>query len=414
MSKTVVVGGGVIGLLSAYELRRRGRDVVVLEKSDFCRGASSGNAGWVTPSLSGPVPAPGIVSDSLKWMLKPESPLYVRPGAVPKMAGWLLSFWKHCNVKDYRRGLIALAEFNRTTMDDFDALASNGIDFEMHETGLMYVCREHATIDEVVAEANESASYMPSEPVRMSGSEARELEPALRPEVAGAVLIDGDRHVRPESLLKAAYEWLQSNGVQLYPQSEVVDLDIVDGRVIGVRTKDRTIEADQLLVATGAESSFLTQKVGFNLPMQAGKGYSMTIKRPKPPISRSMYLVESRVALTPFDGAFRIAGTMELSGINTQLYDRRIDAMKRSTNRYLQNWEEGEVVERWVGMRPMLPDGLPAIGPIPKFDNVFVASGHAMLGITLGPTTAAAIAQLMVDGRSQADLDPFNPGRFKQ
>lgn len=414
LTKSVVIGGGVIGLLSAYELRRRGRDVVVLDKGELRRGASSGNAGWVTPSLSAPVPQPGIVGDSLRWMLQPESPLYVSPLAVPKMAGWLFSFWRHCSEKHFERGLAALSKFNSTTMADFDALKENGLRFEMHRLGLMYVFHQESAAAALQRELEASSKYAPIEWERLSAGEARELEPLLRPELAGAINISSDRHVRPESLLTGAYEWLLENGVELRPHAEVVDFVIDGGRVTGVRLADGVVEADEVLIATGAEAGRLARRAGLNLPMQAGKGYSTTIEMDEPPIGRSMYLAESRVALAPYEGALRIAGTMELSGINLTMHERRIDAMIRNANRYLTGLGEGRVVERWVGMRPMLPDGLPAIGRTPALPNVYVASGHAMLGVTLGPTTAAAVAGLMVEGKSPYDISAFSPTRFQR
>lgn len=413
MAKVIVIGGGIIGLLSAFELHQRGQDVTVIEKGDFCRGASSGNAGWVTPSLSGPVPAPGIVADSLKWMLKPDSPLYVRPASVPKMAGWLLSFWRYCSEKHYVHGLAALSKLNETTMDHFDSLVERGLRFEMHRSGLLYVFRERSTLPAMEKEVEQASTYAPIEWVKLSPKEARELEPALREEIAGAIKIDNDRHVRPESLLESVYTRLKEEGVVLLSHTEVVELALDGARVVGVRTGDGVIQADQVLIATGAETGTLLRKAGFDLPMQAGKGYSVTMKTERPPISRSMYLVEDRVALTPFQGAMRIAGTMELSGINTTLHPRRIEAMVRNAGRYLKEVQTGEIIERWVGMRPMLPDGLPAIGRIGDFSNLFVAAGHAMLGVTLGPTTAVAIAELMTSGRSPYDLAAFSPNRFR-
>lgn len=412
MSKTVVIGGGVIGLLSAYELRQRGRDVIVVDKGEFGRGASSGNAGWITPSLSGPVPAPGIIGDSIKWMLRPDSPLYVRPSAIPRMTGWLLSFWRHCTVPKYRAGRAALAQLNRTTLEDFDSLVARGLSFEMHTTGLLYVFRTRSAMQAMLMDEEEWTASGASLPVQMNSAEAQEFEPALRSDIEGALFVESERHVRPESLLSSVEQWLRENGVELRARTNVVDLAIEDNRVVGVRTADGLIEADDVLLATGAEASTLAERARFRLPMQAGKGYSMTIRNPRLKLRRSMYLVEGRVALTPFEGALRVAGTMELSGVNTNLYEERLVGIKRSADRYLKAWQDGDEVVNWVGMRPMLPDGLPAIGRAPTIPNLFVASGHAMLGVTLGPTTAILIADLMTKGTSKIDLSPFDPGRF--
>lgn len=412
MRKIAIVGGGVIGLLSAYELRRRGHDVIVLDKGEPGLGASAGNAGWVTPSLSGPVPSPSVMADSIRWMLKPDSPLHIRPSAVPHMLGWVLSFWRHCNKRAYEAGMLALARLNQRTMQDFDALVAAGLNFEMHAAGLLFVGLQPQTLDRLMREFTDLEKLGLGTPVRYTHTEAQELEPALRPDIAGAVWMPAERHVRPESLINAVVDWLRQNGVDIRSHTEVTALATEGGRVTGVRTRDGVVDADQVLIATGAEAGPLAKQAGFKLPMQAGKGYSITIRNPKLHMSRPMYLEEARIALSPFHGGLRLAGTMELSGINLHLDERRVEAIRRGAHRYLKDWETGDESVAWVGMRPMLPDGLPAIGRAPGHDNLFVASGHAMLGVTLGPTTAAAIAAVMNGESFNVDLKPFDPARF--
>lgn len=410
--QTVIIGGGTIGLLSAYELRRRGRSVVVIDKGEPGQGASAGNAGWITPSLSGPVPAPGIVAQSIRWMLRPDSPLYIRPASVPRMLSWLISFWRHCGERYYRAGFTALAEFNRTTMRDFDALKAAGLDFEMHSDGLLFVCQEEKTIQRLMREFNELAAYDFGEPVHYTREETLDLEPALQPVVKGSVWMPRERHVRPESLNAAVLDWLRRNGVDVRTGTKVTRLALQKGRVRGVETTQGFVEAEQVLIATGAEAAELARQADFYLPMQAGKGYSITVDDPVLKLGRPMYMEEVRVAVSPYNGALRIAGTMELSGVNNVLDSRRVEAIRRGATRFLGDWEAGKSSRAWVGMRPMLPDGLPAIGRAPGYDNLFVASGHAMLGITLGPTTAVAIAQLMNEEPLEFNLKPFDPGRF--
>ena len=413
MARSIIIGGGVIGLLSAYELRRRGRDVIVIDKGNFGQGASAGNAGWITPSLSAPVPAPGLVAQSIKWMLRPDSPLYVKPSVVPGMLGWLLEFWRHCNVEKYEQGRSALGMLNRLSLRDFDRLAEQGLDFEMHSAGLLYVFRTEEALRAYLDDLAHWEEFGASEPKRLTPDEARELEPALRPEIIGGLLVESERHVRPEKLLSAAEQWLRANGADMRAHTEVADLVIQDGRVTGVRVKGGdVIEGDEVLLATGAEAASLAARAGFELPMQAGKGYSLTIRNPKLKLGRSMYLVEGRVALAPYDGALRLAGTMELSGINTNLYEERIAGIRKSADLDLTDWSDGDEIIPWVGMRPRLPDGLPAIGRAPTIPNFYIASGHAMLGVTLGPTTAALIADLMTKGQAEIDLTPFDPARF--
>jgi len=410
--KTAIIGGGTLGLLSAVELRRRGREVVIIDKGELAAGASLGNAGWITPSLSGPVPAPGLVAESLKWMLRPASPLYVSPAAVPRMLGWLLSFWRHCNRRAYGAGFTALAELNRRTMADFEALQALGLDFALHRDGLLFVSLADATLEQLFAEFEELARYGLGDPVRFSRAETLERQPVLRPEIAGSVLMPEERHVRPEELNRAAVTWLKDNGVELRTATEVTGFRKEGSRVVAVETDNGSVEVEQVLLATGAEAAVLGRALGARVPMQAGKGYSITIAEPAQQVNGPMYMHEARVAVTPFPGSLRVAGTMELSGVNNRFDPRRSAGLRQSADRFMDGWQEGSGSTEWVGMRPMLPDGLPAIGRLPGSSNAFIASGHAMLGITLGPTSAAAIAELMNEEEPTFDLKPFDPARF--
>lgn len=410
--KTVIIGGGTIGLLSAYELRRRGREVVVIDRGEFGAAASHGNAGWITPSLSGPVPAPGVVSESIKWMLKPDSPLFISPAAVPSMVGWLFSFWRHCNAKAYRAGFNALAELNQRTMSDYEALQAAGLDFGLHKNGLLFVSLDDKHLDELYAEFEDLAGYGLGEPIRFDRDATLQREPSLRPVVAGSVLMPEERHVEPDELNRAAVAWLRAHDVELRSGSSVTGFRVENETVKAVQTTSGDIDADQVLIATGAEATRLSRALGAHVPMQAGKGYSITIDKPRLTVNGPMYMHEARVAVTPFDNALRIAGTMELSGVNTRLDGRRVRGLKNSAHRYMLDWEQGEHSEEWVGMRPILPDGLPVIGRLPRRSNAYIASGHAMLGITLGPTTAAAVGELMNDEESTFNLAPYDPVRF--
>lgn len=406
------MGAGVIGLLCAFELRQRGFDVIVVDKDEPGAGASRGNAGWIVPSLSGPVPQPGLVWTSLKWMLRPDSPLYIQPAALPRLLGWLWSFWRHCNAAAYGAGLAAVARLNRDTMDLFDRLAEAGVAFEMHRSGLLFVFAKPGSLDHLLSDlaAIERFGFGPAR--RLSADEVRELEPALRSDVAGGVLAEHDRHVRPESLVAGLVDWLRARGVRFLVPRRATSWKVKNGRVLGIDTDRGYLAADQVLLAGGAETGLLARQAGFRLPMQAGKGYSLTVERPRLVLRRPLYLEEARIACSPFDGALRISGTMELSGINRRLDPRRVEALSRNADRYLPGWREGDGVSVWTGMRPLLPDGLPAIGRAPGYENLFVAVGHAMLGVTLGPATAVAVADLMTRGESGYDLRPFDPGRF--
>ena len=412
MGTTVVIGGGVVGLLSAYELHQRGVKVTVIDKGDFGAACSAGNAGWVTPSLSDPVPAPGLVATSLKWMLHRDSPLYIRPSSVPSMAPWLFRFWRNCNEESFHRGMIATARLAMPTMRLYDALAENGVEFEMHQTGLFLAAMNPGYLDHLAEELEIMRQFGYGEPVQLSGAELRDFEPALTSEILAGLWIREERHVRPETVSAGVAKWLAERGVELLSGVEVTGIRHSSSGVSHVETSKGPLEADAILIAAGAWSGQVARMAGVNLPMQAGKGYNVTVNDPELKLQHATYFSEVKVACSPFNGALRVSGTMELSGVNTAFDPRRIEAIRSGADRCLGNWSRGSGETTWVGMRPMLPDGLPAIGRAPGFDNLFLATGHAMLGITLGPATAVAIASLMTSQGDVPDLTAFDPGRF--
>jgi D-amino-acid dehydrogenase len=412
MGSTVVIGGGAIGLLAAYELQRRGVDVTVVDKGDFGQACSAGNAGWVTPSLSDPVPAPGLVRTSLRWMMSDDSPLYIRPSAVPAMAPWLYRFWRHCNAASFNRGMRATVRFAQPTMRLYDALRENGVTFEMHQTGLLLAAMHRDYLEHMADLLEVMQDFGYQEPEELSGSELRDFEPALSGEVVAGLWVREERLVRPETLTAGLVQWLDERGVTLRSGVEVTGLRRGNGGVTQIDTSEGSLDADAVLIAAGAWSGNVARLCGLKLPMQAGKGYNVTVQDPELKLKHATYLPEVKVACSPFDGALRISGTMELSGVNTSFDPRRVEAIRRGADRCLPGWNRGSGETTWSGMRPMLPDGLPAIGRAPGFDNLFLATGHAMLGITLGPATADAIATLMTTGENEAELKPFDPGRF--
>lgn len=412
MSRAIIVGGGVIGLLTAYELHRRGTEVTVLDRGDFGMAASSGNAGWVTPSLAGPVPAPGLVLTSLKWMLDRNSPLYIKPSAVPRLAPWLFQFWRHCNERDYQAGLHATARFSLPTMGLLDDLVKNGVEFEMHETGLLFGVLNLPYMDHILEDLEVMEQYGYSSPVILRGKDLRDFEPGLTGVVKAGVWVKEERHVRPETLTSGLVAWLTERGVELKSGVEVTGFRRRGREVTGVETRLGTLEADQVLIAAGAWSGRIARMAGVPLPMTAGKGYNITVQNPALKLEHAMYFSEVRIAVSPFESALRVSGTMELSGINTILDERRVEAIRRGANRCLGDWERGTSETTWTGMRPMTPDGLPVIGRAPGYENLFLATGHAMLGVTLAPVTAVATADLMCCGSTEFDLAAFDPARF--
>jgi D-amino-acid dehydrogenase len=298
----------------------------------------------------------------------------------------------------------------------FDELQSDGVRFQMRRDGLLYAGLSLQAAAHALQEVRLLERFGYRRPELLDGPALRRLEPGLSHAVAGGFLVPEERHVRPETLTSGLADWLTERGVELRigrPHA-----------VIGVRrrgplaralvTRAGDVEADQGVLAAGAWSGALAAQLGCRLPVEAGKGYSVTVARDDAPIGRPVDLIEARVACTPFDGALRLAGTMELSGRNLRVEPERLAAIRRAGDRYLADWR-GANEQAWVGMRPLTPDGLPLIGLLPGSENVFVATGHAMLGVTLAPATGEALARRMLEDTraSELHLAPFDPSRFQ-
>jgi len=410
MSRIVVIGGGVIGLWSAYELRRRGAEVVVLDAGGPEDGCSWANAGWVVPSFSDPLPAPGLALRALGWLLLPQSPFHISPRALPGLARWLISFWRYANPREYETAFNALARLNSQTLTSYDALRTDGVDFEMHRPGLLFAFERAAEVRHIQEDLDRLRAYGYPEPQRLGPAEVRAFEPALSPRLAAGLLVEGERCVRPESLVAGLERRLGEMGVEVRRGAAVIGFTRWRDRITGALTRRGRVEGTQFLIAAGAWSAPLARRAGVVLPLTAAKGYSITLQDPALRLHHLVYLTEAKVACTPLDGAVRFAGTLELSGVNRRADSRRFAAVRRAVHRALGTWPQAAAESTWMGLRPVTPDGLPLIGRLR--DDVFIAAGHGMLGITLAPATAQAIAGAMLERRVEADLRPFDPLRF--
>ncbi len=411
MGKTLIVGAGVVGLMCAYELHKRGDRVMIVDQGAPGAECSSGNAGWIVPSHAEPLPGPGLAWASMKSLCVPASALTVRRTLQPAMWRWLWSFWRHCNARAHHAGAEALAALARPTMDLYDRLAVDGVHFDMARSGVLWIFVSQASLDATM----NRLEAMPDGTAHVevvSGTALRQAEPALSGELAGGVLIKTERYLRPEAFTAALLSRLQAWGVEIRPGVRVIGLQRIGPRITGVVTEAGTLAADNVLIAAGVWSGTLLRQVGLRLPMRAAKGYSITIQHPALHLRRPLYLAETKIACSPFRDALRIAGTVDLSAIDSTIDPRRVAAMRHTVGKYLEGWDRGAAETTWMGMRPIVPDGLPVIGRIPGYDNLYVATGHAKLGITLAPATAVAIADLMSTGQTPVALRPFNPNRF--
>jgi len=412
--RVLVIGGGVVGLCCAYELSRAGADVTVLERGGVGQGASRGNTGWVCPSFSYPLPAPGIIGEGLRGMLRGGAPLAIRPSLDPTFIRWLLGFRRSATRERWEFGVRALIALNSRTLELFDSYAAAGVDFEMHRSGLLLVATTPAGLASYAAVFGDlRALGFQGESVELGPEEAKELEPALAGErLAGGVHALVDRYVRPESLLDGLAGVLTSRGVEVREDIEVEGLAAANGG-IRVQTTAGPIGADRAVVAAGASSSPLLSRLGVSLPLVGARGYSFTFSGGAMRPSHALYLAEAKVGISSYADSVRIAGVFELGRSSDVIHRGRLEAMLATVEPYFSDWRPSSetALLEWAGLRPMTADGLPLIGRSPALQNVFVATGHGMLGVTLAPATAALLTPLVLKGQAAPELAAFDPVR---
>ncbi len=403
-----------MGLCCAYELSRAGSEVVVLERNEVGQGASLGNTGWVCPSFSYPLPAPGIIREGLRGMLHGGGPLAIRPTLDPTFLRWLFGLRRSATRERWERGAQALIELNRRTLELFDSYVQAGVEFEMHRSGLVLVATTRAALESYAAIFRDLRVLgFEGDSVELGPREARELEPSLASEgIAGGVHALVDRYVRPESLTAGLAQNLGASGVVVREGTSVEGLERANGSV-RVLTEEGDLEADRVLVSTGASSPPLLERLGITLPLVGARGYSFTFGGGALRPSHALYLAEAKVGISSYSDSVRIAGVFELGQTSVVPHPGRIKAMLTTVEPYFGAWSPSSeaALLQWAGLRPMTADGLPLIGRAPALENVYVATGHGMLGVTLAPATAALLAPLVLEGRAAPELAPFDPAR---
>lgn len=414
-TSVVVVGGGVVGLACAWELHRAGAEVTVVERGAVGGGASRGNTGWVVPSLAYPLPAPGMVREGVRQLVTRGDAFVLRPSPDPAFVRWLWRFWRNSSRTRFDAGVRALLALNRRTLELYDAYREAGIAFEMHSTGLLIVARTPAGLRhyaEVFRRLRE-LGHEGGESDPIHGEALFELEPALDPRtVTAGVHASVDRYVRPEELMAGLAARLREEGAEIREGHEVRDLQS-DAAKWTVTTARDAIRADKVVIAAGLTSDALMRRFGRYVSIQPARGYSVTIPGKGTPPRHALYLAEARLGLSPYANGVRIAGVFELGASRPEAPQGTGERLLAAASPYLSGWrpEADGPVETWAGLRPATADGLPLIGELPGHENLFVAAGHGMLGVTLAPATAALLAPLVLEGRMVPELEPFAPGR---
>ncbi len=415
----LVIGGGVIGLACAYYLAESGRQVHVIEQETVGSGASHGNCGLLFFSDLPPLCQPGAIGKGLGRILDRHAPLFIALDFDISKYLWLLRFAAKCNPAHLRRAVIARANILRLSHQLYRELfAGTPVDCDWQRKGVLLVYKEQGDMDGYAAVNALLESYGLAARA-LSGKDTVKLEPALRPEVCGSWYHEIDSHVRPEKLVRALQAVALRKGVVIEERCGVRAFETTGGRISAAVTDRGRYAADTFVLAAGAWTPFVSKTARVRVPIQPGKGYSVTLRRPAVCPRIPCYLYGPRVVATPWSDGLRLGGTMEFSGFNLNLDRTRLAGLTQAARDYLNPSTGGEhpsaggtVLEEWVGMRPMTPDDLPVIGRSHIWPNLILASGHGMMGVTMATGTGRLVADLAGGVTPPFDPAPFDPARF--
>jgi len=408
----LVIGGGVIGVCSAYYLAERGFSVSILEQGEIASGCSGANAGLIVPSFSIPLASPGTLRLWLRGMLKPRSPFSVRLRIDPPFFHWLRQFQKACRSKPMLQGLRVLRDLNQASSKLFEELISReSLECDYRKDGWLMAYKTEKDFQKAVKETQLLQDH-DIEAKILSSDETLKMEPALKAELSGGLFFPEDAHLDPAKFVQSLADRLRERRVDIHLQTEVLDFEESKGKIAAVRTSRGEYQPQHVVLAAGAWSPKLARNLGLKLPVQPAKGYSISVKRPELCPRTPLYLSEVKVVLTPLGESLRLAGTMELAGLNLRVNPRRAETIMRQVEEYLRPAVNLEINEIKCGLRPCSPDGLPIIDRCPGYDNLFIATGHGMLGITLAPLTGKLVSQLVGHQTPDIDLASLSATRF--
>ena len=410
MTRVVIAGGGVIGLCTAWYAAERGHEVVVIDRrSREFQGCSYGNAGMITPSHFIPLAAPGMVRTALKWMGNPESPFYLKPRLDLDLLRWGWKFHRAANAKQVERAAPLLLQLNLASRDLYKQLAAEW-DFGLTERGMLMLCATEHGVEEERRTA-EFARRLGLDAEVLDARAIAAMEPGVTMSIAGGAFYPGDAIFAPGRFMQLLIEHVRAD---LRWETAVTGFETSGNRISAVRTSKGSIAGDEFVVCGGSWSPAIVRDLKVRLPMQAGKGYSLTLAHPRELPSRGMILAEGRVAVTPLGGSLRFGGTMEIAGMDESIRDARIRGIVKSVCRYLPAFRPDDFrgIEAWSGLRPCSPDGLPYLGRFARFANLFAATGHAMMGMSLGPVTGKLMSEILSGEETAIDIGMLSPDRY--
>jgi D-amino-acid dehydrogenase len=414
MSNIGIIGSGIIGLNSAYYLQKSGHQVTLIDQSDLSTGCSFGNAGMIVPSHLIPLAAPGMISKGIRWMFNSSSPFYVRPQLNMDLIKWGFRFYQSATSTHVEKSARPLKEISLLSKAMYQQLSKElPFDFGFHERGLLMLYKTKETEKEE-HETAEFANRHGIEAKILSAVEVQQLEPDVKVDVRGGVYFPGDAHLTPQVLVSGLIQYLKEHQVVFQVNTEVTGFEFDSGKITAVQTNKGSFEFDEVIIATGSWSGTLAKKLNLNLPMQAGKGYSFTLPDVKNNVTIPSIFLEARVAVTPMGNTLRFGGTMEIRGVDHSINMKRVKGIVDAIPNYYPEMkvEMPSLEKVWHGLRPCSPDGLPYLGRTKKYKNLILATGHSMLGISLGPGTGKLVSEMLNEEKTSIDLSMFDPERY--
>ena len=411
--KVVVLGGGIVGLSTAYYLIQEGHEVTIIDKGRLDSGASHVNAGYLTPSHIVPMAAPGMISKGIKWMFNAKSPFYIKPRFDLDLIRWGLKFMKSCTNEHVQRSMKSILDINLLSKKLYlEMLKSESFDFHLETKGLLMAYKT-SQAEKEESEVSKWAKDLGIKVEQFSKEQVLKIQPDTAMDIAGAFWYKSDAHTTPELFINNLKDYLIKKGVRFKLENTVKYFQKNNKQIQKVITDKGIFEADEFVLSTGAWSQQILKDLGIKLLIQPGKGYRINIYKPTG-ITLPAILLESKVAVTPMDGFTRFGGTMEISGINNRTNIKRVQAIADSATKYYPALEipKTSINDVQSGLRPLSPDGLPFIGRHSKIKNMVLATGHSMMGWSLGPATGRLVTEVISGRKTSIDLKPFLPERI--
>ncbi|RPD97704.1 FAD-dependent oxidoreductase [Aureibaculum marinum] len=416
MKTCVIIGGGIIGLSTAYYLKKEGCEVTVIDQTNMdgaIGGASYVNAGYLTPSHIISLAAPGIITKGIKYMFDSTSPFYMKPRLDLDFLKWTWYFKKSATKSKVKKGIPVLKEINVLSRGLYEEiLNSNDLgSFQLEKKGLLMLYKSDE-VGEAEVKTAKIVQDLGLESAFLNAQELKALEPKVSSDVKGAVHYLCDYHTSPNQIMERMKSYLKNRGVVFKKNETVVDFSVKEGKVTEVISDKNVYIADEVILSSGSWSSKLAKKLNLKLPLEGGKGYRINVEE-ETGINYPAILMEKKVAVTPMEGFTRFAGTMELSGINHSINKKRVVAIAKASEQYYEGLSisQSNIDNALCGLRPVSPDGLPYIGKTSGLRNLTIGTGHAMMGWSLGPATGKLVSEIIVNKKTSMDISAFSPQR---